>query len=79
MMNGEEIQAEDEKMGLTVKVTGIKHRNLRGDSDVISDDEDDEFAEVVEPEAKDELYEIAKQTDPDYADYYMWEKPRSSM
>ena len=50
MMNGEEIQAEDEKMGLTVKVTGIKHRNLRGDSDVISDDEDDEFAEVVEPE-----------------------------
>ena len=78
-MNGEEIQAEDEKMGLTVKVTGIKHRNLRGDSDVLSDEEDDEFAEVVEPDGKDELYEVTKKTDPDFQDYHMWDKPRSSM
>ena len=50
LIHGEEILAEEEKMGLTVKVTGIKHRNLRGEGDVLSDDEDgdDEFAEVVD-------------------------------
>ena len=82
LIHSEDIQAEEERMGLTVKVTGIKHRNLRGESDVLSDDEeeDDEFAEVVEqPDCKDDLYEVARKIDPDYQDYYMEEKPVSSM
>ena len=66
-------------MGLTVKVTGIKHRNLRDDSEAISDEEDDELADVEEPDAPDELYEVAKKTDPDFNEFYMWDKPRSSM
>ena len=78
-MSGEEIQADEEKMGLTVKVTGIKHRNIRGESDVISDDEDDEFAEVIEPDNQEDLCDVAKKMDPDFHDYYMWEKPLSSM
>ena len=44
------MQAEEERMGLTVKVTGIKHRNLRGESDALSDDEDeeDEMTQIAE-------------------------------
>ena len=73
-------------MGLTVKVTGIKHRNLRGESDALSDDEDeeDEMTQIAEQQpnadgGKDDLYEVARKIDPDYQDYYMEEKPVSSM
>ena len=69
-------------MGLTVKVTGIKHRNLRMESDAIGDNDDgddDDFAEIVDqPDSKDDN-EIARKIDPDYQDYYMEEKPVSSM
>ena len=78
MLHGDEIQAEEEKMGLTVKVTGIKHRNIRGESHNISDAEEDEF-DVTEPDAKVDRSEGSKKRDPDFADYYMEEKPLSSM
>jgi len=74
-MHGDEILAEEEKMGLTVKVTGIKHRDVHGESDA----EDDDVAEIIEEDGKDGLVEVAKKIDPDFHDYYMWEKPLSSM
>ena len=79
VFSGEDIQLEEEKSGKTVKVSGIKMRNIRDESDMLSEDEDDEFAEVIEPEPIDEMCEVAKKLDPDYQDYYMWEKPLSSM
>ena len=42
LIHSDDIQAEEERLGLTVKVTGIKQRNLRGDSDALSEDEDED-------------------------------------
>ena len=47
-------------MGLCVKVAGIKLRNLRGDSDLLSEGDDDEINQVLEEGQADELLDLAK-------------------
>mmetsp|Transcript_13887 Transcript_13887/g.18948 ORF Transcript_13887/g.18948 Transcript_13887/m.18948 type:complete len:106 (+) Transcript_13887:218-535(+) len=64
-------------MGLCVKVTGIKSRNVRGDNDFISEGEEDEI--VIEEGQTDELSEIAKSQDTEQQFYYMYDRPLSSM
>ena len=66
-------------MGLCVKVTGIKSRNLRGDSDFIDEDEEDELIENLEDGQTDEMAEIAKSQDTEQQFYYMYDRPLSSM
>ena len=70
----EDIPAEEEKMGLTVKVTGIKLRNPRSDSDLVSEGE-----MADEQDLYSGLADLAKKSDGEQQDYYMWDKPLSSM
>lgn len=55
---------------------------MRADSDVLSDDDaqDDDLAlDNLGQDCKDDLFEVTRKIDPDYQDYYMEEKPVSSM
>lgn len=66
-------------MGLTVKVTGIKHRNIREANDANSEGEEEGLAEVSESDQLDDLADIHKKNELEHTDYYMYDKPLSSM
>lgn len=75
LINGDENTADEEILGTTVNVTGIKHRNVKGESD----GEDDDVAEIIDEDDKDGDLEVAKKLDPEFKDYHVWPNPLSSM